>query len=235
MGRSRDHLRGCKHDEAGVSGEGRAAQARRSGCVPGHPNGCHQKPRLFPTDSRGGRRHLRQRHSAGSARPSTARARSRVRTPGPSRGAGRPVGRLSIGGVRGEASALGLRRRGHGLNPGTEPSDWRAAAGTGRAGREAGPAPGRCRLGWSPALPGLWLRILPSNARHANVHAWEAEGRPGSRLGARPGGAGTQPGRLPPGRAQDPCVRRAMSTTVPKAPLWVHGSFLSHSLPDESR
>lgn len=203
MGRSRDHLRGCKHDEAGVSGEGRAAQARRSGCVPGHPNGCHQKPRLFPADSRGGRRHLRQRHSAGSARPSTARAQSRVRTPGPSRGA-------AVGGVRGEASALGPPRRGHGLNPGTEPSDWRAAAGTGRAGREAGPAPGRLPLrGGAPHSPAC-----------ASASFLPTPGTQTSTLGRRRGGpgAGREPAVAERGHSPGASLRGAPRTLASAAP-----------------
>lgn len=190
MGRSRDHLRGCKHDEAGVSGEGRAAQARRSGCVPGHPNGCHQKPRLFPrrlqrgqtTSQAKAQRGLRQtEHGAGAVPRPDSRPLPRS---GPPR-------RSAVGGVRGEASALGPPRRGHGLNPGTEPSDWRVAAGTGGAGREAGPAPGRCRFGVEPRTPRL-VAPHPSFQRPARK-------RP--RLGG--GGAAREPAGSPPWRSGD--------------------------------
>lgn len=190
MGRSRDHLRGCKHDEAGVSGEGRAAQARRSGCVPGHPNGCHQKPRLFPADSRGGRRHLRQRHSAGSARPSTARARSRVRTPGPSRGAGRPAGRLSA--VSAEKPRPWARRDVDTVRT-REPSRLIGGRRRGQAGQggRRGRRQGGCRFGVEPRTP----RLVPPHP------SFQRPARKRPRLGG--GGAAREPAGSPPWRSRD--------------------------------
>lgn len=70
-------------------------QAGWSGCVLSNPNDCHQKPLHFVAESGGGRRHLRQRRGAGSAKPSTARAWSRVQVLDPSRGASRPASQLS--------------------------------------------------------------------------------------------------------------------------------------------
>lgn len=176
---------------------------------PGPPQRLSSKATSFPrrlqrgqtTSQAKAQRGLRQtEHGAGAVPRPDSRPLPRSRLPR----------RSAVGGVRGEASALGPPRRGHGLNPGTEPSDWRAAAGTGRAGREAGPAPGRLPLrGGAPHSPACGsASFLPT------------PGTQTSTLGRRRGGpgAGREPALAERGHSPGASLRGAPRTLASAAP-----------------